>query len=82
MTTNNTINANTTSPLAKVNGGTGVNAVTTAPTASAFAGWDSNSNLSASSLIEGFATQATAAGTTNLTVASKQIQEFTGCVEK
>jgi hypothetical protein len=78
MTTNNTINANSTSPLAKVNGGTGVNAVTTAPTATSFAGWDANSNLSSSSFIEGFATTVTAAGTTTLTVASKQIQEFTG----
>lgn len=78
MTTNNTINANSTTPLAKVNGGTGVNAVTTAPAATQFAGWDANSNLSTNALIEAFATTATAAGTTTLTVASKQIQEFTG----
>lgn len=59
-------------------GGTGVGSVTTAPTATAFAGWDANSNLSANSLIPGFATTVTAAGNTILTVASKQVQEFTG----
>ena len=65
-------------PLSIPNGGTGVSSVTTSPTASAFAGWDANSNLSANSFISGFATQATAGGTTVLTVASKEIQEFTG----
>lgn len=64
--------------LSIARGGTGVGSVTTAPTATAFAGWDANSNLSANSLIPGFATTATAAGNTVLTVASKQIQEFTG----
>jgi len=64
--------------LIPANGGTGVSSVTTAPTATAFAGWDANSNLSANAFIDGFATTATAAGTTTLTVASKQIQEFTG----
>lgn len=59
-------------------GGTGVSSVTTSPTATAFAGWDANSNLSSSAYIVGFVSQATAAGTTTLTVASKQIQEFTG----
>ncbi len=65
-------------PLSVVNGGTGVSSVTTAPGASAWAGWDVNSNMSANAFIEGFATTATAGGTTVLTVASKQIQEFTG----
>lgn len=64
--------------LSIARGGTGVGSVTTAPTASAFAGWDVNSNLSANSHLNGFATTVTAAGTTTLTVASKQIQEFTG----
>ncbi len=64
--------------LGIIRGGTGVSSVTIAPTATAFAGWDANSNLSANSMIEGFATTATAAGNTILTVASKQIQEFTG----
>ena len=65
-------------PLTVPNGGTGVSSVTTSPTASAFAGWDANSNLSANNFISGFTTQATAGGTTVLTVASKGIQEFTG----
>jgi hypothetical protein len=64
--------------LAIARGGTGVGSVTTAPTATAFAGWDANSNLSANSLIPGFATTATSGGNTVLTVASKQVQEFTG----
>lgn len=78
MATNNAINANSTTPLAVVNGGTDVNAVTTAPAATAFAGWDSNKNLSANNLINGYATTATAAGTTVLTVASAFYQFFTG----
>ena len=61
-------------------GGTGVSAVTTAPTASAWAGWDANSNASASAFIEGFQTTASAGATTTLTVASKQIQELTGAL--
>lgn len=64
--------------LAIARGGTAVSSVTTAPTATAFAGWDANSNLSANNHISAFATTVTAAGTTTLTVASKQIQEFTG----
>jgi hypothetical protein len=60
------------------NGGTGVTSVTTAPTASAFAGWDANSNLSANNHIEGYATTATAAGTTTLTISSPYQQYFTG----
>lgn len=64
--------------IAKGFGGTGVNSVTITPTASEFAGWDANSNLSAHNLINGFTTTATAAGTTVLTVASNNIQEFTG----
>lgn len=59
-------------------GGTGVSSVTTTPTASSFAGWDSNKNLSAFNLINGFTTTATAAGITTLTVSSTYIQEFTG----
>ena len=67
-----------TGTLATGNGGTGVTSVTTAPTASAFAGWDSNANLSADMFLQGYATTATAAGTTTLTVDSKQTQLFTG----
>ncbi len=59
-------------------GGTGVSSVTTAPTATAFAGWDANRNLSADNFLSGFTTTATAAATTTLTVDSTYIQEFTG----
>ncbi len=65
-------------PLTIPNGGSGVTSVTTAPGGSVWAGWDANSNMSANAFIEGFATTVTAAGTTTLTVASKQVQEFTG----
>jgi len=67
-----------TGTLAFNRGGTGVSSVTTTPTATAFAGWDANSNLSANNFLAGFATTPTAAATTVLTVASKEIQEFTG----
>lgn len=67
-----------TGQLSIARGGTAVSSVTIAPTASAWAGWDANSNLSANSFLAGFATTATAAGTTVLTVASAQNQEFTG----
>jgi hypothetical protein len=59
-------------------GGTNVSSVTTSPTATAFAGWDSNLNLSANNYISGYATTATAAGTTTLTVSSAEQQYFTG----
>src|ERR1019366_5590785 len=52
--------------------------VSAGATASGIALWDANSNLSANNFLEGFATTATAAATTTLTVASKGIQEFTG----
>ncbi len=64
--------------VAIADGGTGVSAVTTAPTASSFAGWDSNSNLSANNMLKGYTSTATAAGTTTLTVASTSTQIFTG----
>jgi hypothetical protein len=59
-------------------GGTSVTSVTTSPTATSFAGWDANSNLSSNNFIEGYATTATAAGTTTLVVGSKELQYFTG----
>jgi hypothetical protein len=59
-------------------GGTGVTSVTTVPAASSFAGWDANKNFSADSFIANYATTATAAGTTTLTVDSVQQQYFTG----
>ena len=52
--------------------------VSSTPSASGIALWDANSNLSANSAINGYATTATAAGTTTLTVASKYQQYFTG----
>ncbi len=67
-----------TGTLGVTRGGTGVASVTTSPTATAFAGWDANSNLSAHNFLDGFTTTVTAAGTTTLTVASNYIQEFTG----
>jgi hypothetical protein len=67
-----------TGTLPIANGGTAVTSVTTAPTASAFAGWDANSNLRAANHIQGYTTTATAAGTTTLTVASTHQQVFTG----
>lgn len=59
-------------------GGTGVTSVTTVPAASTFAGWDTNSNFSANNVLDGYATTATSAGTTTLTVASAEQQYFTG----
>jgi len=59
-------------------GGTGVNAVTTAPAAAAWAGWDGSKNLSMNNAIESYSTIATAAGTTTLTVASPYQTYFTG----
>ena len=59
-------------------GGTGVTSVTTTPAASSFAGWDASKNFSADSFIANYATTATAAGTTTLTVDSVQQQYFTG----
>ena len=78
MTTNNSINANSTTPLPMVDGGTGVNAVTTAPAATAFAGWDANKNLTANNHIEAYTTTATSASPVALLVGSTFQQFFTG----
>ncbi len=67
-----------TAPLGFAYGGTNVTSVTTTPTATSFAGWDANENLSANSFISGFTSTATAGGNTTLTVASTQLQFFTG----
>jgi hypothetical protein len=64
--------------LPLTNGGTGVTSVTTAPAATAFAGWDANKNLSANNHIEGYRTQATAASTLALVVGDAYQQYFTG----
>lgn len=63
-------------PIAK--GGTAVTSVTTSPTASSFAGWDANSNLSANNFLFGYATTTTSGGTLTLTAASAHQQYFTG----
>ena len=59
-------------------GGTGVTSVTTTPTATSFAGWDANRNLSANNHIDGYTTTVTAAGNTTLVVGSTEQQYFTG----
>lgn len=48
------------------------------PMANGWAAWDSNSNFSADNLLSGYTSTATAATTTTLTVASTQLQYFTG----
>ncbi|HSX52819.1 MAG TPA: hypothetical protein VLF90_00390 [Patescibacteria group bacterium] len=52
--------------------------VASAATASTLASRDSNANMSADNFLAGYATTATAAGTTTLTVNDKQQQFFTG----
>ncbi len=76
MTTQNQLNAPF--PLIIGKGGTGVTSVTTSPTASAWAGWDANKNLSANSHIQGYRTTATGATTTTLVVGDAYQQYFTG----
>lgn len=67
-----------TGTLAVSRGGTGESSVTIAPTASAWAGWDTNKNLSANSFIDAFATTVTSGTPVVLTVVSKKLQFFTG----
>lgn len=76
MAQNNMLN--TPEPFAIGAGGTGVASVTTAPTASAWSGWDANKNHTANNHIASYTTTATAAGTTTLTVGSTWQQFFTG----
>jgi hypothetical protein len=64
--------------LGLAGGGTNKTSVTTTATASSWAGWDSNINLSASAFIPKRTSTATAAGTTTLTVSSPEFQQFTG----
>ena len=78
MATNNSINANSTTPLLIVDGGTQVTSVTIAPTATAFSGWDANKNLSAVNLIEGYATTVSSASPIVLVVGSAYAQYITG----
>jgi hypothetical protein len=72
------LTAGVTGILPIANGGTNVSSVTISPTATAFAGWDSNKNLSANSFIPGWQSIATAAGTTTLLVGSPFETDFTG----
>jgi hypothetical protein len=60
------------------NGGTGQTSLPSTNNASQIVVRDSNKIAFASNFVNGFTTTATAAGTTTLTVASNQIQEFTG----
>jgi hypothetical protein len=69
-------NKTLTSPV--INGTVTGSALATAATANLIPLWDSNKNLFADNFIATFTTTATAAGTTTLTVASTQIQVFTG----
>jgi hypothetical protein len=64
--------------LPVANGGTGSTSLVTAATASSVMGRDANANTQANNLIENFATTATAAGTTTLSVSSAYNQQFTG----
>lgn len=64
--------------LAVNKGGTGVTAVTVVPTATSWAGWDSNINFSSNAFIPGWSSTTTTGGITVLTVASDQLQYFTG----
>ena len=65
-------------PVPIADGGTGVTSVTVAPTASMWAGWDVNKNLSANNFLQGYTSTVTAASTTTLTVGSTYSQFFTG----
>ncbi len=58
------------------NGGTAVSSVTTAPTASSFAGWDANSNLFANHLFDSFLETTASGGTLTLTAASPKIHRI------
>ena len=68
----------TATTIAIANGGTSVTSVTTAPTATAWAGWDSNKNLSANNFIAGFVSTVSSASPIVLTVASAKQQYITG----
>jgi hypothetical protein len=65
-------------PLSIANGGTAVASVTTAPAATAWAGWDANKDLSANNFLPAYASAATSGGTTTLVVGSAYYQFFTG----
>ena len=64
--------------LPVANGGTNSSIVVIAPTATSYAGWDTNKNISSNNSILGYTSTTTAAGTTTLTVSSTFQQYFTG----
>ncbi len=64
--------------LAIANGGTNKTSVTTTPAATAWAGWDTNKNLSANNMISELTSTVSSGSTIVLTVASTQIQNVTG----
>lgn len=78
LTGNISLTAQVSGILPIANGGTAVSSVTTAPAATAWAGWDANKNMTANSMISQLTSTATAAGTTTLTVSSTYNQLFTG----
>ncbi len=78
MAIQNGINANSTTPLPKAGGGTGVNAPVTTATAGEYVGWNAQANVAFNNYLAGYTTTVTAAGTTVLTVASTYQQFFTG----
>ena len=65
-------------PVPVSQGGTGRTTLPTTYTASSYAAWDTNSNISANNFIAGYTTTATAAAVTSLTVASTELQYMTG----
>lgn len=72
------ITAGWTGLLAITRGGTNVSSVTIAPTATAFAGWDTSKNLSANIFLAGFSTTVSAGATQVLGNSSSQYQYVTG----
>lgn len=75
-TTDTLTNKTLTTPV--INGASTGTGVATAATASTLALRDANANLLANNFLDGYATTATAAGTTTLTVSSTRQQFFTG----
>ena len=63
-------------------GGTGVQSVTISPTATAFAGWDANKNMSANNFLSAGNSIISAAGTTILTNTSPYYNIVTGSTTK
>lgn len=80
MVVQNSSNIPSVTGTAVVGTGTGFTTLgyATTPTASTLSERDANSNLSSNNFIAGYATTATAAGTTTLTVGSAEQQYFTG----